>query len=268
MRLLQKYIRASKYWGYLKARKLPPIPTTIKPLPYNADGQVKAMVVAGLSLIGEQGCVCPTVSVIGSDQETGEIFGWSLCLGNPNSHSKDQLHYFRTSSDEKVGTAEGTEWPNVMVYFQAEVSKELVRADANPDELHKVIAYVMPYINDVGPPPSTGKSFAELVSETPTSIAEHEDAVDLKSKILTVLNSARSEITGYWSDWDLVKEINKRLHKSGIRHAWKSNPSGPDYNPDLGIIEMKIAGRLFRVSIGLSKDRFSGPCAVVQLIDF
>lgn len=258
----------NKYVGYARAAKLPPIPTTIKPLPADANEELvidKAVVVAGLNIIGEMGYICPTVSVISADKETGEMFGWSLCLGNPDSHTDDTPYHFRTSEKEGVGTAKGTGIPNTMMYFKAEVDTELASLAADPLKLDEVIAYFLPYISDNGPPPPTGKSFAELIAEMPTSSTELEAARLLHQQITSVFDLAKEELTGEWDYWKLFEELNRRLHESGLDFAWKSNPSEPDYNPDLGVVKTIVCGRTVTASIGLSKDRFAGPCAVINI---
>jgi hypothetical protein len=154
-----------------------------------------------------------------------------------------------------------------MVYFEAEVDADLASQGADPQKLDAVIAYVLPYISDNGPPPAEGKTFDELVAEVPTSDTELKEALVLRRKISSLLGRAALELTGDLGEMTLFDELNRRLHESEVNHAWKSYPSKPDYNPELGIVEMQVAGRLVTVSIGLSKDRFAGPCAVVQIID-
>ncbi len=257
----------SKYVAYAKVNQLPPIPATIKPLP-SSEGelvQVDAIVVAGLNLVGDMGYICPTVSLISANEQTGDMSGWSLCLGDPNSLTDDRPYHFRTSTNEGVSTVRGTEIPNTMLYFQAEVAAELTGPDADPKKLDEVLAYVLPFINDNGPPPPTGKSFDELIAEVPTSSTELEAARLLKQQVLSILDQAKQELTENWDYWKLFDELNRRLHESTLSYAWKSNPSGPNYNPELGVVEVSIAGQLVSASIGLSKDKFVGPCAVVNI---
>jgi hypothetical protein len=257
----------NKYHAYANAEKLPPIPSTIKPLPHDDESRVGAMVIAGLNLIGKQGYICPTVSIISANRESGEMFGWCLCLGNPEARPKDTPYYFTTSNEKGESTVRDTEIPNTIVYFQAEVDVTLAGQEANLEKLDEVFAYVLPYISDDGPPPADGKSFDELIAEVPTSTSEYTEALLLKEQISSFFECAEQELTGCWEDYALFNELNRRLHESGFNHAWKANPSDPDYNPDLGVVEKTIAGRMVTASIGLRKDRFTKPCAVIRIID-
>lgn len=96
---------------------------------------------------------------------------------------------------------------------------------------------------------------------------EYEDALQLKSCIEMILDTARNDLPCKMGYWKLQDELNKRLHKSELNYAWKSNPSDQPYNPLLGITYKAVANRLVRVSFGLSKDRFMGPCAVIEICD-
>lgn len=253
----------SKYREYINVKKLPPVPETIKPLPHN--GQAQAVVIAGLNYIGEQGYLCPTISIISFDKEFDDLFGWSLCLGNPKF--QDELYFFRTSGKEGVGSARGTEYPNNVVYFEAEVDAALATKEADLQKLDEVLAYVLPYISDEGPPPADGKSFEDMIVEAPTSATEHEEALLLIEQISSFFDQIVLSQKDEWDYWSLQDELNKKLQQSGIRCAWKGDPFRPDYNPELGIVEKNIGNRLVRVSFGLRKDGFTEPCAVVQIVN-
>lgn len=256
----------SKYKAFAEAKQLPPIPSTIRPLPN--DVTPKAVVVAGVSFIGDEGYICPTVTILGANPDSGEIFGWSICFGHPFYKPDDEPYSFRIYENEGATTARGTEWPNGIVYFQAEVDNALALPEADLGKIDEVIAYVLPYISDEGPPPATGKSFDELIAEIPTSPAELQEVLVLKEAVSLVLDRACLELVGegVWDRQRLLMKLNEKFHRAGCSVAWKSNPSDTDYNPDLGVIERMVAGNLVRVCIGLSKDRFDGPCAIVQIV--
>ncbi len=257
----------NKYREYASVKKLPVIPPTIRPVQDDDEENIKTLVIAGLNIIGERGLICPTVSIMSYNRETGQIFGWSLCLGNSDLPSDEGPYHFMTSGMEGASTARGTELPNAMTYFTAEVDVELANAEADPRKLDEIFAYALPYISDGGPPPADGKSFDDLVAEIPTSPSEREAALLLKEQVGSLLDRAIQELPEGLKYWALFDELNKRLNISHLSHAWKNNPTDLDYNPDLGILEKKIVGRLVIVSIGLSKDRFSGPCAIIQIVD-
>jgi hypothetical protein len=111
-------------------------------------------------------------------------------------------------------------------------------------------------------------SFNELIAAVPTSSSEYTEALLLREQISSFFGCAEQELSGDWEYEKLFNELNRRLHESGINYAWKNDPSTPDYNPELGIVEKVIAGRLVTVSIGLRKDRFTNPCAVIQIIGY
>lgn len=145
----------SRYRDFAHVDHLPKMPSGIKPLRY-IDGEpqmVPAMVIGGLNLIGESGYICPTVTLLSPDEKSGKIRGWSLCIGYPDQ--VDEVpYYFEISADEGIkGTARGTELPNTMIYFQAEIEIFLTSKDVPIENLDEVIAYVLPYISDEGAPP-------------------------------------------------------------------------------------------------------------------
>jgi hypothetical protein len=123
-------------------------------------------------------------------------------------------------------------------------------------------------INNDGSLPINIISFSELIAEVPTSSSEYTEALLLREQISSFFGRAEQELSGNWEDEKLFNELNRRLYESGINYAWKSGSSAPDYNPELGIIEKVIAGRLVTASIGLKKDRFTNPCAVIQIIGY
>ena len=259
----------NRYKKYAEVEQLPPIPSTIKPLPHSEaeQSQVNAVVIAGLNLLGERGYMCPTVSIINLNHKTGEMFGWSLCLGNPDPKLEEKPYYFRISEKEGASTVRGTEIPNAIIYLEAEVDEALTEPEADSQKLEEVLAYVLPYISDNGPPSATGKSFKDLAKEMPTSSSERKEAHTLKKQINYVLNLAAKELTEHQDYWELLDELNQRLNDSGLSYAWNSNSSDPDLNPDIGVIKKTIAGRSVNVSIGLGKDGFVTPCAVIYIVD-
>ncbi len=256
----------NKYREYASVKKLPVIPPTIRPVQDDDEEKIKTLVIAGLNIIGERGLICPTVSIISCTRDTGQIFGWSLCLGNSDLPSDEGPYHFMTAGMESASTARGTELPNAMTYFTAVVDVELANAEADPRKLDEIFAYTLPYISDGGPPPAEGKSFDELVAEMPTSPSEHKAALLLKEQINSLLDSVKQELVEDLDYWKLFDELNKRFNMSGLNHAWKSNPHDPHYNPSFGTLQKLIAGKIVTVSFGLCKDRFASPCAVIQIV--
>jgi len=146
-RLIQE-LRAGKYRKYAMAKTLPAKPTTVFPLPDEASPQASAiaLVVGGLSLIGDEGYICRTVTLMMGDER--HLYGWSLTLGHPDYAG---VPYFFDTAEP--GMARGIEIPNTMAYFQAAADATLARKDAPANMLDSVFAYVLPHISDDGPPP-------------------------------------------------------------------------------------------------------------------
>lgn len=264
-----KIVKLSKYRTFADVKQLPKIPTTIKPLKA-VDGEpqpVSSVVIGGLNLIGESGYMCPTVTLLNVSGENGKFFGWSLCIGNPDQ-TDEVPYYFETSDVEGVsGTARGTEIPNAMTYFQAEVDSSLTTKDASIEQIDEVMAFVLPYISDGGPPPpySSEEAFEQVVHEWCKAVAEVQVKEVLK-KAEIVLDGMITGFIDEWNDyWQLFEEVNKRFHYADFSHAWKSHPNDPDYNPDFGILEKQIGKRTIRISVGLPKDNFFEACAVVSI---
>ncbi len=262
----------SKYRDLTSVDHLPKIPSSIKPLRQidGAPQMVPATVIGGLNIIGESGYICPTVTLLNFDEKSGKIFGWSLCIGYPDQ--VDEVpYYFETSDDEGAkGTARGTELPNTMVYFQAEIEISLTSKDVPIEKLDEIIAYVLPYISDEGAPPPhpSDEVFVPMLCEQSNDWSSAQ-AKKLFGQLDLLLDKFIEDFVeekhGYW---DLFHELNKRLHESGISSAWKSHPDKPDYNPELGILVKQVGQKTVRVSIGLPSDNFAEACAVIQLAPY
>ncbi len=143
-------VTASKYWGYVEAKVLPVMPESIQVQTEGEESELQpgeAVVIGGLSLVGDRGSICRTVTLLSGDGEN--LFGWSLTLGMPG-----QPETFYRFSMAEPETMKGIEIPNVMTYFQAKVDPRLIDLDVPPDNLDAVAAYVLPHISDAGPPPS------------------------------------------------------------------------------------------------------------------
>ena len=262
----------SKYRNFANVDQLPKIPSGIKPLRQidGAPQMVSATVIGGLNIIGGSGYICPTVTLLNFDEKSGKICGWSLCIGYPDQVD-EAPYYFETSDIEGVeGTARGTELPNTMVYFQAEIEIALTSKDTPIEKLDEVIAYVLPYISDEGAPPPhpSDEVFVQVLCEQSNDWSSTQAKKLLGQLDLLLDKYIEDFVRKEHNYWDLFNELNKRLHESEISHAWKSHPDKPDYNPDLGILVKQVGQKTVRVSIGLPSDNFAEACAVVQLAPY
>jgi hypothetical protein len=261
----------TKYRDLASVDMLPKIPSAIKPLrEVNGEPQmVSAMVIGGLNLIGKSGCICPTVTLLNAGEESGKMFGWSLCIGHPEQ-AEEVPYYFETSDEEGAEGTRGTELPTAMVYFQAEIGASLTSTDALIEQLDEVFAYVLPYISDKGPPPphSSDEVFVQILSEQSDDWSSAQ-AEKLLGQANLLLDKFIEDFVEDGQDyWALFHELNKRLHESGMSHAWKGCTNDPDYNPSLGIIERAVGQKTVRVSIGLPSDGFAEAHVVVQLTPY
>lgn len=144
LRNLIRSLQERKYWKYTRAKTLPDCPSTISPLPDEVIEMIP-MVIAGVSIVGEKGYICRTVTLLMGDQD--HMYGWSLLLGHPDFPG---VPYF---FDTAMKSAKGTELPNSMQFYQAAVDKRMVCKDAPIEDLQRIFAYVLPHISDDGPPP-------------------------------------------------------------------------------------------------------------------
>ena len=70
------------------------------------------------------------------------------------------------------------------------------------------------------------------------------------------------------SEEDIFYTINARLYRSGLSFAWKSYPSKPPYNPELGVFRIPLVSEFeLEVSVGLENDGFERPCCVIAIVN-
>ena len=113
----------------------------------------KAIVIGGLSLIGEQGAMVAVVGIIKFGTKTDDgthVRGWSLHLGHPDE-SLRQMCYFDTEHFEEEGSCP-LPLPNCMVYFVCEADPALAEEGTEEDTLTRIVHFVVPFISDSGPP--------------------------------------------------------------------------------------------------------------------
>lgn len=111
----------------------------------------KTIVVGGLSLIGEAGCIVPTIGImrLGARSPTGfDIRGWSLHVGHPDEKFRLLRHFNTERSVEDVLLPE----PNCMTYFACEADDALAEEDADETVLAQIVRFVAVFISDEGPP--------------------------------------------------------------------------------------------------------------------
>lgn len=123
----------------------------------------KVTVIGGVSLMGDQGYIVTTFSVIrllvqppapenvSPDDEHRyapyqHIIGWTISYGHPdNDEPKWEWYDSHTATEMPV--------PTLMFYFVGECTDDtLVTIEADQEKLKKVDAFLRPFISDDGPP--------------------------------------------------------------------------------------------------------------------
>lgn len=228
----------NKYRKFASAEQLPKKPTSIKQL-REVNGKIQdvsAVVIGGLSLIGESGYICTMVTLMSEDKINEKTCGWSLCIGDPGNKTEAPYYFEVSKEGDLKGTLRGTELPNTMMFFQAEIDISLTLSNAPMEKIDEVITYVLPYICDSGPPPPhpSDEVFDQIVREWSKSEAQTQ-AARILTEVGELLDTVAADFSEKMVDyWELFNGINRRLNESKIPHAWKSSQNAPDYNFDLG----------------------------------
>lgn len=111
----------------------------------------KTVVIGGLSLVGESGYMVPVVGIIKTGavtEDSTHLKGWSLHLGHPDEKFRMLRHFNTEQSIEDVCLP----LPNCIVYFACETDSALIEEDADAETLMQIAHFVVPFINDDGPP--------------------------------------------------------------------------------------------------------------------
>lgn len=107
----------------------------------------KPALVAGLSLVGEEGFFVRSVGIYQCidhvDGEFQNIRGWTLIDGHPDE-DENCLHWL----DTKVNKSGVLVLPNLMVYFIMEVSESMMSEDVDRAVLKKILDFSMEQIHD------------------------------------------------------------------------------------------------------------------------
>jgi hypothetical protein len=257
----------------MNTTQLPKIPKSIKALrQINGELQeVDAVVFAGLNVIGEDGYVCPTVTLLYVDSESGDMRGWSLCLGCPDQCEAVPYYFEICDKSDFKGKTRGTEIPNAIIYFQAEIDPDLTLENVAIEKLDEIFAYVLPYISDEGPPPPafSEEAFDQIISEETNEWANVQ-AKELLAKAEILLDKFVKDFSGEkYSYWILFDELNRRFNNnSELQHAWKHNLNDSDYNSNSGIVEKQIGGKTVRICIGLPSDGLNDVCVIIQITPY
>jgi hypothetical protein len=104
------------------------------------SGKVAAL--GGLSLIGSGGVIVRVVTLLQAKDKFAN--GWTF----QTSTKKPLVTYIDTS----IAPPKIYPFPNTMVYFVGEADSELIGLDAKKETLEEVVSFIIPFINDGGPP--------------------------------------------------------------------------------------------------------------------
>ncbi|HWP61295.1 MAG TPA: hypothetical protein VN495_01700 [Candidatus Paceibacterota bacterium] len=105
----------------------------------------KYIAIGGLSLVGS---AAHEVRIVMFFQiNDGDVQGWKLSIGHPDDPEPD----FRYIETREVELAKWP-FPNAAVYFVGEVDPRLVSETAPPVLLSEAARFIIPFINEDGPP--------------------------------------------------------------------------------------------------------------------